>query len=180
MDESRAPAEDPDEPSGHTRRWVLGSLLGVLAGGGAGVATEFLCHRSRREPAVRRPPAALTESVAAEQRLLADLDATTGGSAAVRLAIVQVRADHAAHLRVLRALAATYDPLPVSRTGRSASAASGTTAAPGVARSRAQLREAELRASAAAVTRARRLAGSTAAVLASIAACEATHSELLG
>jgi hypothetical protein len=157
-------------PPARTRRWVLGwSLAGsaaLIAGGGAGVAAEIL-----REPSARqrpRPPRALVDAAAAERRLLADLTATTGGSAEVRQLVRAVAADHRAHLVALESLLAAYR------------APSGPSSVPsGVPLTKAQLRDAESGAASAAARRAAGLSGAPAALLASIAACETTHAELL-
>jgi hypothetical protein len=159
------PVADPP-PSGVSRRWLLGGGAAVLVGAGAGVGAEFLRHRS---PTPLPPaPSALTAAAAAERALIADLTATTGGSAEVRAVITRARANHTAHLAALDALLTAYR--------RPAPAASPR---PGTPRSRAQLRAAESAAATAAAGRADTLAGAQAALLASIAACEATHAELL-
>ncbi len=158
---------------GPSRRWFLAGGAAVLLGAGVGVAVELLTHGSPA-PEQPHPPQVLLDAVAAEQSLLADLDATTGGTAGVRAVIVQVRADHAAHLAALRGLVDSYG------------VAAGATASPrpsparGSPRTRTALRAAEIRASAAAARRAAALSGSRATLFASIAACEATHAELFG
>jgi hypothetical protein len=166
----------PAGPRGTSRRWFLAGGLAVLAGGGAGVGAEFLRERPGRRTPPAGPPAVLVDAVAAERRLIADLDATTGGDPAVRAIIRQARADHVAHLAALRGVVATY-----GRGAPSGSVSpSGTSTGPGRPQTGSQLRAAEQRASAAAAARAARLAGGQATLLASIAACEATHAELLG
>jgi hypothetical protein len=161
------------QPQRRTRRWFLVSGAAVLVGAGGGVAADLAQHRRRPRP---RPaaPAELRAAVAAERALVADLDATTGGSAQVRTLLTQLRADHAAHLTALAGLVATY-----GSAGSSASASATPPAAPGTARSVAQLRAAEQQASTTAAARAGRLTGAHAALLASIAACEASHADLL-
>jgi hypothetical protein len=83
--------------------------------------------------------------------------------------VEQLRADHAAHLRALRRLLATYPSAPK------------TPSSPGPAQPRTlgQLRGVEHQAAVDAAKRASALDGAAAALLASIAACEATHAELL-
>jgi hypothetical protein len=133
----------------------------VLAGGGAGVGVALTRPRPR-PPAPPAAPAVLVEALAAERALLADLDASTDAAAAA------VRRDHAAHATVLQgAIAATG--------ARPAPAATPT----GRARSRDELRAAEQAAAQAGAARASRASGAHAALLASIAACEASHAELL-
>ena len=90
---------------------------------------------------------------------------------AVRRLLGQARADHAAHLHALEQLVATY-PTP-------APSATSTPAPAGTPRTLVALRSAESAAATASAERARRLTGGPAALLASIAACEATHAELL-
>jgi hypothetical protein len=148
-----------------SRRWFLAGGAAVLLGGGAGVAVELAGRSSPTGPTAA--PAPLIAALRAERALIADLDATTGGSGRVRSVISQARADHAAHLSALRGVLAGYahSESPAKPHGRP--------------RSQAQLRAAEGAAAQAAAQRATRLTGATAALLASIAACEATHAELL-
>lgn len=170
MDEStpRGPRPGPAHTARRrpSRRWFLAGGLAVLAGGGAGVGAEYWRHRP---PApLPRPPALLLEAAAAERALIADLDATTGGAPSVRRLLTAARADHAAHLSALEDLLTAYrtpspSPSPV----------------PGTPRTLAQLRSAEQQAATAAGTRADASSGARAALLASIAACEASHAELL-
>lgn len=155
---------------GTSRRWFLagGAAVVLAAGGGVGAGLVLGRHdAAEAEPA----PDALVAAVEAERALIADLDATTGGEPAVRQVIAQARADHAAHLRVLRALLADYRQ-PVAT-------ASSSPAPRGRPRTAVDLRRSEQRASSIAARHAMTLDGPTAALLASIAACEATHAELL-
>lgn len=159
----------PSADRGTSRRWFLAGAAAVLLGGGAGVAAEFVHTRHpAAPPSPPGPPAALSAAAVAERRLIADLDATTGGTPAVRQIIVAARADHADHLAALEDLLATY-PAPGPAPDR----------LPGKPRTRAQLRTAEQRASSAAARHAEALDGARAALLASISACEATHAELM-
>jgi hypothetical protein len=114
------------------------------------------------------PPSVLTDAASRERALIADLDATTGGTAAVRLTIRAARADHAAHLAALEGLLAFYrkphrPPAPVT----------------GVPRTHTALAAAEFAAAAAEAGWAAQTYAAQAALLASIAACEATHAALL-
>jgi hypothetical protein len=170
MDETSAPPEQPDHvPRATSRRWLLAGGAAVLLGGGAGAIAELLpSDTSAALPPL--PPAALVAASAAERQLIADLDATTGGSAPARRVIVQARADHAAHLRALTDLLARFRTTPSTPP---------TPRLCGTPRTLAQLRAAEQEASAAAAQRASTLRGGYAALLASVAACEATHAELL-
>src|SRR5262245_46471919 len=102
----RSAAEPAPGVSGTSRRWFLAGGAAVLIAGGAGVAVERL---GRSEPAgPPTPPTALVAAVHAERVLIADLDATTGGTPRVRAMIAQARADHAAHLSALRGVLAGY------------------------------------------------------------------------
>lgn len=161
--------------TGTSRRWFLAGGSAVVLAAGAGVGADFLrdkdpTHKQSAPPPP--PPADLVAAIETERELIADLDATTGGSAAVRQVIKQARVDHAAHLRALTPLLAKYrTPTPTATTP--------STRSRGRPRSAAQLRAAEDGASAAAARRAAGFDGGLAALLASIAACEATHAELL-
>jgi hypothetical protein len=172
MDEAgpRPPLPDPVAASvadGRSRRWFLAGGVAVLLGGGGGAIAELL--RSESPTPAPLAPDALVAAADAERTLIADLDATTGGTSAVREVIVQARADHAAHLAALVAL---LSPFRVPSSAPSSPV-------PGLPRTLAQLHTAEVAASAAAARHAAALSGAHAALLASIAACEATHAELL-
>jgi hypothetical protein len=161
--------DEPGDSATRSRRWFLaGGAAAVLAGAGGATAALLLDSSPARPPVA---PAALLAAVAAERALIADLDATTGGAAPVRRVIVQVRADHAAHLAALQRLLGQFR--------RPSPAAASSPRMRGTPRTLAQLRAAEQRASSAAATHAGALDGGLAALLASIAACEATHAELL-
>jgi hypothetical protein len=142
--------------------------LGVLVAGGGGVTAGALQRLpvAHREP----PPAELVAALAAERSLIAGIDATTGGDASVRTALRLIRADHAAHLDALQAAARAYP---------GASSSTSPSAPPATALTRAALRDAERAASTRAAAQAASLSGAAATLLASIAACEATHAELL-
>ncbi len=149
---------------------MLTGFAAVLLGGGAGVGAEFLrSRRSADRPAP--PPAELVAAVDAEQRLIADLDATTGGAPDVRAVLTAARADHVAHVAALRAA--------LTARGAQPSPSASSTAPRGTPRTAAYLRAAEEAAATAAARRANSLTGAVAALLASIAASEATHAELL-
>jgi hypothetical protein len=168
-DAAHAPAHAAPgrRPPGISRRGLLlGGVAVVLAGGG-GVAAGVLRPVAHERP-TGRPPADLVAALAAERALIASIDATTGGDAAVRTALRQIRADHVAHHSALQGAVAAYPRAAPEPSPRSAQALDV-----------AGLRTAEQRASAQAATRAARLSGRPAALLASIAACEASHGELL-
>lgn len=165
-----APAPPVDAPTGSSRRAVLLGAAAVVLAAGGGVGAGFLARR-RTAPVLPRPPAELVAAAATERRLIADLDATTGGSADVRQVIASARADHAAHLQALEALLGAFR--------RPVAPAASTTPARGVARTAAQLRAAETSAAVDAERRAAAATGSLATLLASISACESTHAALL-
>lgn len=152
---------------GTSRRWFLAGGAAVLLGGGAGVLAEVL-HESSPAPATPAP-AELIAALDAERVLVAAVDAMPAGPHRMRALLAQLRADHAAHLAALRRLLATYPP------GRSVHTHPGAAQA----RTLGQLRGVESRAAVDAAQRAAALDGAAAALLASIAACEATHAELL-
>lgn len=162
-----SPPEPERNPSGTSRRWFLAGGAAVLLGSGAGVLAEVL-HESSPAPAVPAPDA-LVSAVDAERALVAIADAMKGNSHRSRALIAQIRADHADHLRALRRVLATYPPQ--RRTPSSAH--------PAQPRTLGELRDVENQAASDAARRASALDGAAAALLASIAACEATHSELL-
>lgn len=149
----------------------------MVAGAGAGVGIEF--WRDHPKPAARRQhaPAALRAALAAEHELIAGLDASLSAAGTAAAALRQVRADHAAHARALAAAVAEAGGAPPGAKGTAPDAASTARAA--APRSVAQLRQAESDASRRAAKRAGALSGRDAALLASIAACEASHAELL-
>lgn len=167
-----AHAATKEHDTGISRR---GLLLGgglVLAAAGGGVAVAVLRPLPSPGKPTGRPPADLVTALSAEVALIAAIDATTGGSPDVRVAMRQVRADHVAHRLALQAAVAAYPEPPASP--------SPTSTGPVAALTVAGLRDAERSASGQAVTHANRLVGREAALLASIAACEATHAVLFG
>lgn len=164
---SPAPSAPPTAFSEPSRRWFLVGGVALVAAGGAGALAEWLGENT--SPGPPRAPATLVAALQAERALIADLDATTGGSPAVRRVIGQARADHAEHLRILRRLLDQYSaPSGADRSRRR-----------GKPRTLTELHQAELAAGAAAARHAAALEGPTAALLASIAACEVSHAELL-
>jgi len=174
----------PAQPGGPARRWFLAggaaALLGAAGGVLAGLQTG---HRATTPPPPPPPPPGpprgLLAAAEAERALIADLDATTGGGSDVRGVIGQVRADHAAHLRALVALIAQFEHGPARERRREPVPSRKNRRPRGTPRTLAELRAAERRAAKAAAQHAAALDGGYAAVLASVAACEATHAELL-
>jgi hypothetical protein len=176
MDGSTTDSPDPEDGAGRvlSRRTVLVSA-GVLVLAGAGGVTAGMMAPVHH-PAVPAPPAALAVALAAEDALIAGIDAAAP-EAATRQVLAQLRADHIAHQRVLTGMigAATghsYPPSPPATGSR----ALAPRPAP---RDRAALHAAEQQAARDGAARAARLRGTQAALLASIAACETSHAELL-
>lgn len=160
-------ADPPPAPQrGPSRRTVIVcAAVSVLAGAGAGIAAAFARPRRAKPPAVHP---ALRTALAREQRLLALSDrlATDDPSLAR-----QLRTDHRAHARAVEAA--------IREVGAVAVPSTATASRPEPVPSRAHVRSAEASAAAAAAADAARLRGRQAALLASIAACEAGHAELL-
>lgn len=155
----------PSRPS--RRGFLAGTGLAVLGAAG-GVTAGLLVDRSPDE--VQPPnPAVLLAAVGAERALLRHFDTVSGGGSLHRL-LQQIRADHEAHLAAL---------LAAATLAAGASPSAVPTAALGPPMTRDELRAAESAAARAAAQRALTLTGPDAALLASIAACEATHAELL-
>jgi hypothetical protein len=147
-----------------TRRAVLWSGLGVAAAAGGAVAGVLLPARPAG-PGTRAPQP-LLDALAAERRLVAMHEAAVTDPS-LREPMALARADHLAHGQAIEAMLAAFAP-----------ATTASAPAPGPV-TRETLRGAETAAASAAATRAAALAGRDATVLASIAACEATHAELL-
>jgi len=147
-----------------TRRALLGTGL-IVAAGGIGAAVAAVQPRPR-PPAPPAAPRQLSEALAREQALVANLDAALGARPELR----QVRDDHAAHAAALREAIARY-PAPASPGISTPPPPAGATTA--------RLRASELAAAEAAARESAALTGADAALLASISASEATHAELL-
>ena len=147
-----------------TRRALLGTGL-VVAAGGIGAAVAGLQPR-RRPPAPPAAPRQLSDALAREQSLVANVDAALDARPELR----QVRDDHAAHAAALRQAITRYPAAAPPLVRAAPPPAAGTTA---------QLRAGELAAARAAAAESAALTGADAALLASISASEATHAELL-
>jgi len=163
-----------------SRRAVLGALAasaaGLLAGcrAGPGPGPDAGPTPTRPSP----PPDPQAADLAAERRLLAAYDATVRRHPTLRPRLAPLRADHAAHVAALEAiLGLTPSPVPTGGTAPTVPAP----AVPGTpAGALAALRAAERGAAAARTAACLTAAADRAPVLASIAACEATHEVLLG
>lgn len=173
MDERPFPHTPLPQPPPSRRGFLLTGVLTALAAGG-GVWVALSADGSNSHAA---PPAALRDlraAAAAEQALIDQVDAAARHVQGARGdALRLLRADHVAHLTAIRASIAdlVYPAKPA-----------GTTPAPRPATARvsvAEVRDRERAAAKAAADRAARLTGDAAALLASIAAAEAAHAELL-
>ena len=175
------------------RRFVLGTMVTGLVAAGAGVVVGFATRRDSTSPAAAltpHVPAQLLDARAAEEALVVTAEAALRHARGTdRQALRAVRDDHRAHLAALRsAIGADAFPGPAPTAASSAPGTATSPATPGAsgsapppaAVSTAQVRTAEQRAAKAAAARALLVTGRDAALLASIAACEATHVELFG
>lgn len=160
-----------ESPGLMSRRAWLGcaGVVTAAAAGGVIVAVARPDTVSGHPPG---PPDWLPDALAREQQLLAGIAAAGRTDATLRIRLAPLRADHLAHLQVLQALAARY-PRSAASSGSSPTPPAPNSA--GVA----GVRVAELAASRATAAAALTAAGSNAGLLASIAACEATHAEIL-
>ena len=158
-------AKPPPPPS---RRFVLGTAgIAALAAAG-GVGYSFW---RTRNPVHHAAPAELVAAAQAERALVAYLDAVLRASEPAagdkRQALTQVRRDHAAHATALDAALSAYSPTRAEEAQLHAGL------------DIAGVRAVESAAAQRAARQAARLQGEHAVLLASIAACEATHLELL-
>lgn len=167
-----AHAAPKDRAAGVSRRSVLLGGAFVVAAAGGGVAVGVLRPVASPSKPAARPPVDLVAALNAENVLITAINATTGGSPAVRVAVRQVRVDHLAHRTALQAAIDAYPEPAVSTSPSNTGAVAALTVA--------GLRSAEQQAAARAGARAGRLSGREAVLLASIAACEATHAVLFG
>lgn len=155
-----------------TRRSVLiGSGAVILAAGG-GVAAGLLRPVHTYRPP--DPPRQLHDALRAEDQLIAGLDAALRARAAEDELLAQLRADHVEHRRAIEGAIGAITRWPAPST-------SATTPAPERARApaRSALLRAEQEAARTAAARAAHLRGAPATLLAAVAACEASHAELL-
>ena len=153
-----------------SRRAWLGSA-GLVAAAAAGGALVALI---RPDAVSGHPPGApdwLPAALAREQQLVHGIDAAIRADPTLGVRLTPLRADHTAHLQLLQGLSSRYGPTPAGGSGSSATTPTPT----GVA----GVRRAEIAASRATAAAALTAAGGYAGLLASIAACEATHAVVL-
>lgn len=175
-----------------TRRALLSRAAvatGLVAGAGLGL-TRGIHHKVAVPPPA--PPSALTDALARQRRLLAGYDAVTSGSD--RPALAALRSDVVAHGDALRALLERYPGWRLAQSnpsGSSASSASpGASASPGESADPAGSTVAQLATATAADVQALTTAvlawpaaepqaAAVVPTLASIAACLASHAQVL-
>jgi hypothetical protein len=175
----------PTRPS-PTRRQALAAAFALACAAGChgrGAPAEAPSPPSQTRPP---PPDPLVAILDTEQRLIAAYDATAAAHPALATRLAPMRADHAEHASALeRALGRTPPAtLGTSSPGTgSAGAGTPTPAPPRVpgnrTRALAALRAAERAAAAARASAAETAPADRAVLLASIAACEASHEVLL-
>jgi hypothetical protein len=150
-----------------TRRRLLATAAVVIAGG-AGVSTGLLRPVRHRPPP--RAPQALLDALDREHALTAAVDATLATDATLHTLLDPIRTDHVAHAAAFDSLLSGYSrPHTPSPPPPRASSPSG----------RPALLVAERQASLALTVASSTQLGEPAALLASVAACEAGHVELL-
>lgn len=152
-----------------SRRAWLGSAGLVVAAAAGGALVALI----RPDAVSGHPPGApdwLPDALAREQQLVRGIDAAIRADPTLAVRLTPLRADHTAHLQLLQGLSSRYGPIPA---GGSATRPAPTPA--GVA----GVRRAELAASRATAAAVLAAAGGDAGLLASIAACEATHAVVL-
>lgn len=150
-----------------SRRAVLVSGLAVLAGAGGGVAAGIVRPLHPHHPG-KPAPTDLVDALASEHVLISRLEAKIGQDPALEAVFAGLHADHVAHATALEAALRNYQP-----------ARGPVLPAAGRSPTKQQQRAAEATNAAAAAKRAARLSGTDATLLASIAACEASHAEVL-
>ncbi len=173
MDERPFPHGPLPQPPPSRRGFLLVGTLAVAAAGG-GVWWALSADESK--PAAL--PTALIDQLHAASRVERELIATVGAalkhvSGSQATVLRQVHTDHVAHLRAIQGLTAdAMYPLKPSASSAPVPSTSGRVRI-------ADVRTAETRAAQVAAKRAASLSDEAAVLLASIAACEATHAELL-
>ena len=152
------------------RRTVLTGLAGV------GVAVVLGgCWPAKDKPAARPTPHPLAPVVAGTLALIDRYQATTATYPDLDIRLEPLLADHRAHLDALRKAIGTPSPSPSA----TASASPSASVAPDPAGSVAALRAAEQTGQADAAAACLAAAPDYAPLLGSIAACRATHAEVL-
>jgi hypothetical protein len=145
-------------------------------GAGAGVGVEL--WREHSPPAAtHHASAALVDALNTEHELIAGVDASVPGAGKAAATLRHIRSDHRAHARALAAAIREAGGAAPRADPTGATAATHSRQPP--SQPVTQLAHAEAAASRRAAARAANMHGGDAALLASIAASEATHAELL-
>jgi hypothetical protein len=160
----------PRAPDRTRRAFLAAGGLLVAGAAGGGVALGLSGGTSAPAPLQPRVRAALVRAAIAEVDLIAAAErAMRAARGSARVTLRGVRRNHVAHLAAIRAaIAEAAYPARPPRIRKHARQLTGALSA------------AEARAARAGARRALQLTGAPSALLASIAACEATHAELLG
>jgi hypothetical protein len=153
-----------------TRRAVLAGLAGGVTG-----AALAGCWPASDKPAVQHPPHPLTPVLASTGVLVQRYRATIAGYPDLAERLTPLLADHEAHVEALHKAIGT----PVASASASPGPSVSASLAPDAAGAVAALRRAEQTGQADAVTACLAAASDDAALLGSIAACRATHLEVL-
>ncbi|HLY32895.1 MAG TPA: hypothetical protein VKQ07_00055 [Jatrophihabitantaceae bacterium] len=150
-----------------SRRAVLVGTAAVVLGAGGGVAAGELRRLHPHHSGIPAP-ADLVAALSAEWTLIARVEYAVARGSVAHGAVAAIRADHGAHADALVAALRDYAPAQVPTAPVQTAPAS-----------RLQLRAAESAAATRAAAAAARLDGRVAVLLASIAASEASHAEVL-
>lgn len=162
--------QSPRSSPGSRRAFLAVGGLVVAGAAGGGIALGLSGGTTTPAPLQPDVRTALVRAATAELDLIAGTQrALHGVRGAARARIQVVHRDHIAHLDAIRAaIAESAYPAEPPRIRRRARHVP-----------RGDLADAESRAARAAARRALQLTGAPSALLASVAACEATHAELL-
>lgn len=188
-DHAAAPVAADARRQPSRRGFLIVSGVLVVGAAGAGVAVGVASTKDSgghdlAEKVVPTVPQALDDAIDAEHGLLATVTAGINGATGHdKRLLAMIKADHTAHLRALDAAKRVLlgaDPLPSPSPADSSPPPSDSDHPGASTLGRKAVRISERDAAKAAAARAAQLTGRNAALLASIAASEATHAEVLG
>jgi hypothetical protein len=163
---------------GQSRRSLLRAGATLAVAGGIGVAAG--CTSGPSTPAPPDPvTVALTALLKSEQALVAGYDAAISAHSQLGGRISGVRADHAAHVKALTALLARREPDASPSPSTAPAPADNSLSSGSSSSARQQLATLERQQATAAITGCLAASGDEAALLASLAASEMTHVEVL-
>lgn len=175
MDERPFPHRPLPQPPPSRRGFVVVGALAVLAAG-AGMWRALDTGNGGSGPLSPAVSAGLRAAADTERALIASADSASKHAGSHGAALRAVRADHVQHLAAIEALIADLSyPVPASSPSSEHTSAAPAPRAVKIA----DVRAGETAASRTAAQRAAASSGRAAVLLASIAACEATHAELL-